>query len=109
MKEISWIALTLVAAMIPVAAANDREDFNRRAAETDLAAFRSLDLNRDGVLTRDEVMADLNFGPRFNDIDIDRDGVATVTELRRYIEATYGVAITETNQLVIRLDPPSGR
>jgi EF hand len=107
MKSIGWLAMVLLFSMS--AAADDRETYNRRAAETDLAAFRVLDLNRDGALTLDEVRADLNFGPRFNDIDIDRDGVITVAELRRYLEQAYGVIVTANSQLVMPLSPPSGR
>jgi hypothetical protein len=106
MKSITWLAIALILAASP-AAADDRETYNRRAAETDLAAFRTLDLNRDGVLTPEEVRADLNFGPRFNDIDIDRNVVITPEELRSYIERTYGVVVTGTNQLVMQLSPPS--
>jgi hypothetical protein len=106
MKTISWLAIVLVLAM-SAAVADDRETYNRRAAETDLAAFRLLDLNRDGVLTFDEVRADVDFAPRFNDMDINRDGVVTREELRRYIEQAYGVVVTGTNQLVIQLSPPS--
>ncbi|MGH8642594.1 MAG: EF-hand domain-containing protein [Burkholderiales bacterium] len=106
MKTIGSLAMVLVLAASG-AVADDRETYNRRAAEADLTAFRVLDLNRDGVLTRDEVLADLNFGPRFNDVDINRDGVVTREELRRYLDRTYGVVVTETNQLVMQLSPPS--
>ena len=108
MKTIAWLATAMVLATT-AAVADDRETYNRRAAETDLAAFQQLDLNRDGVLTHEEVRADLNFGPRFDDIDTDRNGAVTREELRRYLERTYGVIVTETNQLVIQLSPPSGR
>jgi hypothetical protein len=104
----SWPAIVLVAASA-VAMADDRETYSRRAAETDLAALQQLDLNRDGVLAQDEVLADINFGPRFNDMDINRDGIVTPEELRRYIERTYGVLVTEGNQLVMQLPPPNGR
>ena len=72
------------------AIADDRMDYNRRAAAADAAAFRQLDLNRDGNLSREEASSDLDLGPRFNDMDINRDGVVTPEELRRYIEQTYG-------------------
>ena len=94
-----------MAAAIFTAVADDRETYNRRAAETDLAAFRTLDLNRDGVLALDEVLHDLNFAPRFHDMDIDRDGLVTMAELRRYIERSYGVVVTQTDQLVMPLSP----
>lgn len=81
----------LLAAMSLSAAADDRADYNRPAADADMAAFRRLDLNGDGRLTLDEAKSDLNLGPRFNDIDINRDGIVTPEEMRRYIEKTYGV------------------
>lgn len=81
----------LLAAMSFSVAADDRADYNRRAADADMAAFRELDLNGDGQLTQDEAKSDLNLGPRFNDIDINRDGIITPEEMRRYIERTYGV------------------
>ena len=104
----SWLVIALLAATT-AAMADDRETYSRRAAETDLAAFRQLDLNRDGMLTLDEVLADLNFAPRFNDMDINRDGIVTPEELRRYIERAHGVLVTEGNQLVLQLPPPSER
>jgi hypothetical protein len=108
MKSKTWLAIALALA-VSAAAADDREAYNRRAADADLAAFRARDLDRNGVLTRDEVGGDLNFGPRFNEADINRDGILTPDEMRRYIERTYGVVVTEGNQLVIRLAPPGGR
>lgn len=108
MKAMAWLAMAAILATA-LAAADDRETYNRRAAETDLAAFQQLDLNRDGVLTLDEVRADLNFGPRFNDIDTDRNGAVTREELRSYILRSYGVVVTEANQLVMQLSPPSAR
>lgn len=85
------LALLLAAWSLSVAA-DDRADYNRRAADADMAAFRQLDLNGDGQLTQNEAQSDLNLGPRFNDIDINRDGVITPEEMRRYIERTYGVS-----------------
>jgi hypothetical protein len=85
------ITTALLVAFSIAAAADDRADFNRRAAEADLALFRQLDVNRDGYLTQDESKGDLRLGPRFDDIDINRDGVITPQEMRRYIEQTYGV------------------
>ena len=73
------------------AAASEREEFLQRAAREDLTAFRALDLDRDGVLTHEEVRPDLSFGPRFDDADINRDGYIDSGEMQRYIEQTYGV------------------
>lgn len=82
----------LLALFWSMAIADDRTDYNRRAAAADAAAFRQLDLNRDGNLSRAETISDLNLGPRFDDMDINRDGIVTPDELRRYIEQTYGGA-----------------
>ncbi len=87
------LAAVLLAAAASTAAADDRAEYNRRAANADMAAFRQLDLNRDGRLTEDEARADLNFYPRFRDIDINRDGVITPEEMRRYIEQAYGIQV----------------
>jgi len=84
--------LTLMLSLATLTAiGDDREAYNRRAAAADMAAFKALDLNRDGKLTREEAKADLRFVPRFDDIDTNRDGVITLDELKRYIERTYGV------------------
>lgn len=88
------IRMVMTGAMLVAAlgaAADDREAYNRRAAEADMAAFRALDLDRDGVLTPEEVRGAVDFAPRFNDIDINRDGFVTLEEMRRYIERTYGI------------------
>ena len=90
----------MLAAFSASAAADDRADYNRRAAAADEAAFRQLDLDRDGMLTRDEARADLNFGPRFDDVDINRDGVITSDEMRRYLEQTYGISVAKSKSLV---------
>lgn len=85
------VVAILLAASSAIAAADDREAYNRRAVDNDMTLFRQLDLNGDGRLTQDEARGDLNLGPRFSDIDIDRDGLVTPDEMRRYIEKTYGV------------------
>lgn len=77
--------------LLGAAAADERESFNRRAAEADLAAFERLDLNGDGMLQREEARGEVAFSARFHDIDINRDGVVTRAEMLRYLEHTYGV------------------
>lgn len=90
MKIRFWVAV-LLGVMVWGAAADDREAYNRRRADADMASFKALDLNGDGRLTREEARGDLDLGPRFNDIDINRDGIITPEEMRRYIEQTYGI------------------
>ena len=84
--------ITLLSGM---ANADDRADYNRRAAQADEAAYHQLDLDGDGRLTPQEVRGDVNFGPRFDDVDINRDGIITPEEMRRYLEQMYGVPATQ--------------
>jgi Ca2+-binding EF-hand superfamily protein len=89
------ICKTIVVMMLACAAgasADDRADYNKRAAERFVSLFQSLDRNGDGVVTRDEAKGDLTFVPRFDDMDIDRNGIVSAEELRRFIEAQFGVA-----------------
>jgi hypothetical protein len=90
--SVKALVIALLAAWPLAAVADERAEFNRRAAAADMALFRALDLNGDGRLTREEARGDLRLGPRFDDIDINRDGVITPEEMKRYIEQTYGVS-----------------
>jgi Ca2+-binding EF-hand superfamily protein len=78
-------AAALLAVCATGAAVDDPAEYMRRLAERDTNAFKALDLNRDGVVTQDEAVHDLDFAPRFNDMDINRDGVITADELQRYL------------------------
>ena len=49
------------------ATADDKAEYNRRAAETYVALFKSLDRNADSAVTREEAHGDLNFVPYFDD------------------------------------------
>ncbi len=84
------LLLLLLSATAP-GLADDKADYNSRAATRDTKLFQSLDRDADGVLTRAEAKGDLDLGPRFDDIDINRDGRMTRQELARYIEQRYGV------------------
>ena len=55
----------------------------QRVADNYRAAFARYE--RNGVVTREAVRADLVFGPVFDDIDINRDGVITRAELDRFL------------------------
>ncbi len=83
--------LMLLMAFAAGAGADDKSEYNRRAAARDLSLFQSLDRNTDGTVTRSEAHGDVNFLPRFNDMDIDMDGVVTTAELHRYLGQQYGV------------------
>jgi hypothetical protein len=58
-------------------------DFVKRVADNYRAAFNTYE--RGGVVTRDAVRADLFLGPQFDAIDINRDGVITREELERFL------------------------
>lgn len=85
------LVLLLMCAMS--ANADDRSDYNRRAAMRDLSLFHSLDRNADGAVTRLEAQGDINFLPRFDDMEVDMNGVVTITELHHYLEQRYGVRL----------------
>ena len=91
-------ALAMLLAMIMSAGADDRSDYNRRAAARDLELFHLLDRNTDNVVTRVEAQGDINFLPRFNDMEVDMDGTVTLLELHRYLEQRYGVRLTSGPQ-----------
>ena len=86
-------ALVLLLACAIHASADDRVDYNRRAAARDLNLFHSLDRNRDSAVTRLEAQGDINFLPRFNDMEVDMDGIVTIAELHRYLEQQYGARL----------------
>jgi plasmid stability protein len=88
------MGLTLALACSGQAVADDdlRSAYYQRAADHDRALFESLDVDRNGVLSRDETQGDLDLGPRFNDIDVNRDNLITADELRRYVEQRYGAS-----------------
>jgi len=78
-----------------VSLATDVDDYQRRAAQRDVAMFDALDVDKDGRLTIDEVHGNIDMEARFNDIDVNRDGVITRQELARYIALEYGIAIVQ--------------
>ena len=84
-------AFVLLASSTCGAVADDKAEYDRRAAARYTMLFQSLDRNADGAVTREEVSGDLNFGPRFDDMDINRDGIVTMAELQRFLEREHGV------------------
>ena len=101
MAHVCWstakyvISLGLFAACMNGAMANDKADYERRAAARDMTLFQSLDRNSDGRVTLSEAHGDLNLGPRFADMDINRDGVVTMEELQRYIRQQHGIQVNQ--------------
>lgn len=92
MKPTACYVMALALLALPgFARADARSDYFQRAAASDTAAFHSLDVNHDGVVSHDEIIGDNDFGPRFNDIDRNRDGVVTQPELALYIRDRYGI------------------
>ncbi len=93
MKSIRVAVFTAGALCVGAAVAAAPPDYLRRAAQQDEASFRVLDRDQDGRLTLEEARGNNDWQARFNDIDINRDGVITREELARYIAARYGIAL----------------
>lgn len=89
-------ALMLLLACAMGAGADDRSEYNHRAATDDLSLFHSLDRDADGAVTRLEAKGDINFLPRFDDMEVDMDGIVTTAELQRYLKQHYGVQFDRT-------------
>jgi hypothetical protein len=86
-------ALAALLAASTLAIADERSDYYQRVAARDLASFHELDVDHRGFVTREDIVGDNDFGPRFTDMDVNRDGVVTLEELARYIRLSYGVEI----------------
>ena len=81
----------IIGALSATASAGDREIYNARAANSDMALFREIDINHDGKITRAATKGVVSMEARFDDIDIDHDDEISLNEMRRYIEHTYAV------------------
>ena len=91
-----FAALAVLMALAMSTGADDRSDYNRRAAGEEVSLFHALDRNADDAVTRPEAAGDINFLPRFDDMEVDMDGVVTRAELHRYIDQQYGVSPSES-------------
>lgn len=85
--------LAVLISLAMSAGADDRSNYNRRAAGEDVSLFHALDRNADGAVTRLEAAGDINFLPRFDDMEVDMDGTVTRSELLRYIDQHYGIPL----------------
>ena len=83
--------LVILAGWAVSAGADDKAEYDRRAAARYNMLFQSLDLDADGTVSRSEAKGDLNFLPRFADMDINGDGIVTMAELQRFIEQEHGM------------------
>ena len=97
MKNLLPLAIA-AALLLPAAsfAADERAEYYQRNANADFAKFRALDVNHRNAITRDETRGDVDFTPRFDDMDVNRDGVVTLDELLAYIDRHYGVKPSAT-------------
>ena len=78
---------------VSVASAGGGQDsYKLHAATRDLEAYHQL--ARGGALKREDAQAHPVFGPRFDEADLNRDGVVTAQEMDRYIRQTYGIVST---------------
>jgi hypothetical protein len=84
-------SLAVLMALAMSAGADDKSDYNFRAAGDDVSLFHALDRNADGAVSRLEARGDINFLPRFDGMEVDMDGIVTRAELQRYIEQQYGI------------------
>jgi len=89
-----WLPAALAIALASAPACAQGKAENERRIAADLSQlFQALDRDGDRAVTRIEAAGDVNFLPRFADIDINRDGVVTSDELARYLTLQYGVSL----------------
>jgi len=81
--------LASIAFASTLAVADDRAEYNRRSAERYVAMFDMADINRDGLVSRQEARGMIELEARFDELDINRDGNITRDELTRYIQLTF--------------------
>jgi hypothetical protein len=77
------IVTMIVALAASAAFAQAPADYLKRVQDNYRAAFAAHE--RSGVVTRAAVRGDLFFEPQFDQIDINRDGVITREELERFL------------------------
>ena len=89
-----WLPAALAIAITSASAgAQGKAEHDRRVASDLAQLFASLDRDADRAVTRVEAAGDVNFLPLFADMDVNRDGVVTSDELGRYLQLAYGVKL----------------
>jgi hypothetical protein len=83
MRAVIALIAALAAGAAGAAFAQPPADYLKRVADSYRAAFNAHE--RNGVVTRAAVRGDLFFEPWFDAIDINRDGVITREELDRFL------------------------
>lgn len=89
MYRIWWSFPVAALLAAPIALADSREDYNRRAAERFVAMFEMADADGNDVVTRREATGMVELEARFDDIDVSRDGSLSVDELTRFVETEF--------------------
>ena len=74
-------AFAFIAVSPGIAGADDRSEYNQRAASLFSSVFETLDRDTDRSVTLSEARGDLTFMPRFDDMDINNDGSLSQDEL----------------------------
>jgi len=72
-----------------LASATDREAYHKRSAERFVAMFLAADVNRSDAISRADAGSSIELVARFDDLDINRDGIITREELARFIDANF--------------------
>ncbi len=108
-KTFTFVMTIASVSVAATAAAAAPAEYLERAAQRDQAAFETLDRNRDGRLTREEVVGDIDMTARFNAFDVNRDDVIDRGELARYVAERYGVAPPAPAAAVTSPSPPTDR
>jgi Ca2+-binding EF-hand superfamily protein len=95
-------AVTLAIAFNVLEADDPKAEYDRRVAERFASLFQSLDLDRDGTVSKAEAQGDLTFAPAFDDMDINRDGIVTAAELQRFLQQHYGMQVELRRQQALQ-------